>query len=131
MYRRTFVAALAGLTAAPLAAAPALAAVPSTTLQQLLDAEHAAGMPGLFAEVRDGDDTWRGASGVADISTGRPVRPWFEQRVGSITKTFVATTVLQLVGEHRIRLDTPIGRYLPDVVPGTVGQQVTVRMLLN
>jgi D-alanyl-D-alanine carboxypeptidase len=36
-----------------------------------------------------------------------------------------------LVGEHRVRLDAPIARYLPDALPGELGQQVTVRMLLN
>ncbi|WP_219463412.1 serine hydrolase domain-containing protein [Nonomuraea rhizosphaerae] len=100
-------------------------------LQELLDAEHTAGMPGLFAEVEDGNGTWRGAAGVADIGTARAVRPWFQHRVGSITKTFVATTVLQLSAEGRIRLDAPIGAYLPDLVPGGLGRQVSVRMLLN
>jgi D-alanyl-D-alanine carboxypeptidase len=52
-------------------------------------------------------------------------------RIGSITKTFVATTVLQLAGEHRIALDAPIGRYVPRLVPADLGRQVTVRMLLN
>ena len=88
-------------------------------------------MPGVFAQVRDGHRTWNLAAGVADLDTGRPVRPWFRQRVGSVTKTFVATTVLQLVGERRVRLDAPIARYLPGLVPGDLGRQVTVRMLLN
>jgi D-alanyl-D-alanine carboxypeptidase len=100
-------------------------------LQQLLDALHAAGMPGTFAQVRAGHRTWNLAAGVADVGTGRPVRPWFRHRVGSITKTFVATTVLQLTGERRVRLDAPIARYLPGVLPGELGRQVTVRMLLN
>jgi D-alanyl-D-alanine carboxypeptidase len=119
--------------AAPAAAAvgPAEATDQRARLQQLLDAEHAAGMPGVFAQVRDGRRAWNLAAGVADLDTGQPVRPWFRQRVGSITKTFVATTVLQLVGEHRVRLDAPIARYLPGLVPGTLGQQVTVQMLLN
>ncbi|MBD0675291.1 serine hydrolase [Streptomyces sp. CBMA156] len=45
-----------------------------------------AGMPGLFAEVRDGDQVWRGAAGVAgvaDIATGRPVTADMRHRVGS------------------------------------------------
>ncbi|MBT8227285.1 MAG: beta-lactamase family protein [Dactylosporangium sp.] len=128
---------LAALLVAPLVAAPAAAGTRSFPvdrggqLQRLLDAEHAAGMPGVFAEVRDGQRTWQGAAGVADIDTGRPTRPWFSHRVGSITKTFVAITVLQLVAEHRIGLDAPIGDYLPEVLPGAPGRQVTVRMLLN
>lgn len=125
------------LLAIPIAAAPAQAATrPATVehggqLQLLLDAEHAAGMPGVFAEVKIGNTTWQGAAGVADLETGRPMQPWFYHRVGSITKSFVSTTLLQLVGEHRVNLDTPIGDWLPDVVSDARGQQVTVRMLLN
>jgi D-alanyl-D-alanine carboxypeptidase len=101
-------------------------------LQEQLDAVHAAGMPGAFAEVRDGRRTWTPATGLADIATGQPVRDGMRHRVGSITKTFTATTVLQLVGEHRIALDAPIARYLPrGLVPADLARQVTVRMLLN
>ena len=57
-------------------------------LQTALDNVHRAGMPGMFAEVRDSDQVWRGAAGVADVSTGRPVTPDMRHRVGSISKTF-------------------------------------------
>ncbi|TJZ57466.1 beta-lactamase family protein [Streptomyces piniterrae] len=88
-------------------------------------------MPGVYAEVRDGDQIWRGASGVADVGTGRPVTPDMRQRVGSITKTFTAAAVMQQVEKGRIRLDAPIGDYLPRLVPGERGKKITVRMLLN
>ncbi|MFF5294721.1 serine hydrolase domain-containing protein [Paractinoplanes globisporus] len=101
-------------------------------LQEQLDAVHAAGMPGAFAEVRDGRRTWTPTTGYADIATGEPVRDGMRHRIGSITKTFVATTMLQLAGEHRVTLDAPIGRYLHrDLVPAALARQVTVRMLLN
>ncbi|MFC9245936.1 serine hydrolase domain-containing protein [Streptomyces sp. NPDC057136] len=96
-----------------------------------MDGVHRAGMPGVYAEVRDAGQVWRGASGVADVRTGRPVRPDMRQRVGSITKTFVAAAVLQQVEQGRIRLDAPIGGYLPRLVPGERGKKITVRMLLN
>ncbi|MFD9903795.1 serine hydrolase domain-containing protein [Streptomyces sp. NPDC059063] len=92
---------------------------------------HRAGMPGLFAEVRDGDQVWRGAAGVADVATGRPVTTDMRHRVGSVTKTFVAAAVLQLVENGRIGLDTPIGKYLPKLVPGERGDAITVRMLIS
>ncbi|MFF3864145.1 serine hydrolase domain-containing protein [Streptomyces sp. NPDC002209] len=92
---------------------------------------HRAGMPGLFAEVRDGDRVWRGAAGVADVATGRPVTAGMRHRVGSITKTFTAAAVLQLAEAGRIGLDTPVGRYLPELVPGARGDAITVRMLIN
>ncbi|MEU8616622.1 serine hydrolase domain-containing protein [Streptomyces sp. NPDC048623] len=114
--------------------APAPAPTPGLDpagLQSALDGLHAAGMPGAFAEVRDAGRTWRGAAGVADLETGRPVRPDLLHRVGSITKTFTSAAVLQQVEQGRIRLDAPIGDYLPDLVPGERGRTVTVRMLLN
>lgn len=90
-----------------------------------------AGMPGLFAEVRAGDDVWRGAAGVADVETGRPVTADLRHRVGSITKTFTAAAVLRQVENGELGLDTPIGHYLPRLVPGERGDAITVRMLLD
>jgi D-alanyl-D-alanine carboxypeptidase len=81
--------------------------------------------------VRAAGQVWRGASGVADVSNGRPVRPDMRQRVGSITKTFTAAAIMQQVEQGRIRLDAPIGGYLPRLVPGERGRKITVRMLLN
>ncbi|WP_405942816.1 serine hydrolase domain-containing protein [Streptomyces sp. NBC_00207] len=103
----------------------------STALDAALEAVHRAGVPGLFAELRDGDQVWRGAAGVADVATGRPVTADMRHRVGSITKTFTAAAVLQLVESGQIGLDTPIGQYLPKLVPGERGDTITVRMLIN
>ena len=118
---------------APAGAAVAVPGAPpiGAELQAKLDAVHAAGMPGAFAEVRDGRRTWTPTTGVIDIRTQRPVRDGLRHRIGSLTKTFVATTMLQLAGEGRVRLDAPVGRYLPDLVTGETGRRVTVRMLLN
>lgn len=100
-------------------------------LKAALDAVHDAGMPGIFAEVRDGDEVWRGAAGLADVSTQRPVTPDLRHRVGSITKTFTAAAVLQQVEQGAVELDAPVGRYLPRLVPGGRGDAITIRMLLN
>ncbi|WP_416972702.1 serine hydrolase domain-containing protein [Streptomyces sp. 4F14] len=100
-------------------------------LDAALDSVHRAGVPGLFAEVRDGDQVWRGAAGVADLATGRPVTPGLCHRVGSTTKTFTAAAVLRQVERGEIALDAPIGHYLPKLVPGERGDAITVRMLLN
>ncbi|MGY3338088.1 D-alanyl-D-alanine carboxypeptidase [Streptomyces filamentosus] len=125
------VAALA-LSASPLPAHAETASPPSPApLRAALEGLHEAGMPGVFAEVRDGDRTWRDAAGVADLETGRPVTPGMRHRVGSITKTFVAAAVLQQAERGRLRLDDPIGTHLPDLVPGERGRRITVRMLLD
>ncbi|GAA2586404.1 MULTISPECIES: serine hydrolase domain-containing protein [Streptomyces] len=100
-------------------------------LQAAVENVRRAGVPGVFAEVCDGDRVWRGAAGVADVDTGRPVTADMRHRVGSVTKTFTAAAVLRQVERGRIGLDTPIGAYLADLVPGARGDAVTVRMLLN
>jgi D-alanyl-D-alanine carboxypeptidase len=84
---------------------------------------------GAVAEVRDGGAVWRGSSGVAELGTSRKVPVAGRVRIGSITKTFVATVVLQLVAEKRIRLEDSVERWLPGVVPN--GANITVRQLLN
>ncbi|MFJ3160905.1 serine hydrolase domain-containing protein [Streptomyces kanasensis] len=125
--------------AAPAAPPGATAAAPATTgrgldraaLRASLEAVHEAGMYGTFSAVRDGSSQWRGAAGVADVDTRRPVRSGFRHRVGSITKSFAAVAVLQQVRAGRVDLDAPIGRYLPELVPGERGRTITVRMLLN
>ncbi|MFD7338443.1 serine hydrolase domain-containing protein [Streptomyces violascens] len=116
---------------APGAVAPASAGLDRKALGKALDAVHAAGMYGVNTEVRDGNQEWQGATGLADVGTGRPMRPQLQHRVGSVTKAFTSVAVLQQVARGRIDLDAPIGRYLPDTVPGERGRAITVRMLLN
>ncbi|WP_328601383.1 serine hydrolase domain-containing protein [Nocardia terrae] len=54
-------------------------------------------------------------------------------RIGSVTKSFVATVVLQLVGEGSVELEAPIEKYLPGVVQGNGndGNRITVHQLLQ
>ncbi|WDV56119.1 serine hydrolase [Streptomyces coeruleorubidus] len=51
-------------------------------------------------------------------------------RIGSITKVFTNTVVLQLVAEHRIDIDAPARRYVPGLMPGAY-DRVTIRQLLD
>ncbi|MFC9296366.1 serine hydrolase domain-containing protein [Streptomyces sp. NPDC057011] len=74
--------------------------------------------------------SWRGSSGVADITTGREAVEQGRFRAGSVTKTFTAAVVLQLAAEGRVDLDRPAQWYLPGTVPDAYGT-VTVRQLLN
>lgn len=120
----------AGAIPAASAAAPA-GGIDRTALDQRLDAVHDAGMYGAYASVRDGRAQWNGATGAADVETGRPTRPDLRHRVGSVTKSFTAVAVLQQDARGRLRLDRPVGDYLPALVPGERGRKITVRMLLN
>jgi D-alanyl-D-alanine carboxypeptidase len=87
------------------------------------------GVPGYVARVDDGRRTTVTAAGVADRRTGRALTGRDRFEIGSNTKTFTAVLVLQLVDRGQLKLDAPIERYLPGVVPN--GGRITVRMLLN
>jgi D-alanyl-D-alanine carboxypeptidase len=110
------------------APAPAATAAPPA-LQQALDKLVSDGIPGTIALERQGGQEWHAASGVADLTTKRPISPSDRFRIGSMTKAFVSTVVLQLAGERRLSLDDTVERWLPGVVPG--GDAITVRQLLN
>ncbi|MGK5730249.1 serine hydrolase domain-containing protein [Streptomyces sp. URMC 124] len=92
------------------------------------------GLPGAAAEVTDGRcGTWSTARGVADLGTGRPMNAQDRLRIGSASKTFTATVVVQLAAEGRIGLDAPVERYLPGLIRGNGhdGRTITVRRLLQ
>src|SRR3712207_4035782 len=69
------------------------------------------------------------ATGASQLRPRRALRSTDRFRVGSVTKTFVATVVLQLAGEARLSLDDSVERWLPGLVPG--GDRITIRQLLN
>jgi D-alanyl-D-alanine carboxypeptidase len=91
------------------------------------------GGPGALIRVSDRRGDAVLTSGVADVTSRAPMRGDSGFRIGSMTKMFVATTVLQLVGERRVVLDAPVERYLPGVVRGNGndGRVITVRQLLQ
>ncbi|MEV0645993.1 serine hydrolase domain-containing protein [Phytomonospora sp. NPDC050363] len=129
---RPFFRAGAGRHAATL---PRTAAVPGhDAVQHVLDrAVTEGGLPGVLAEIRDGNACWSGTAGVADTATGEPRGHADRFRIGSITKTFVAVVVLQLAAEHRLSLDDTVETWLPGLVTGGGhdGWRVTVRRLLD
>lgn len=89
--------------------------------QRMLEYVRDKGAPGVIALVRNGSETWRGATGLANIQAKRELKPGHRFRVASVTNTFVATVVLQLVGEGRLRLDDTIERSLPGTLPRVGG----------
>lgn len=64
--------------------------------------------------------------GVADKATGAPMRTDLNFRIGSETKTFTVTALLQLVDQKKIRLDDPIAKYVGGVPNG---DRITLREL--
>lgn len=102
---------------------------PSSRLQHVLDDLVRAGAPSALGQYRDQDGCWSCASGLTriDRQDAAPADGWF--RIGSVTKTFTATLILQLAGEGKLSLDDTIEDWLPDVVPN--GHRITLRQLLN
>ncbi|MFJ2865647.1 serine hydrolase domain-containing protein [Kitasatospora sp. NPDC087314] len=93
-------------------------------LQEIVDS----GFAGVQLRVHDEQGQWVGAAGVRKL--GEAAKPPTDGhfRIGSITKTFIATLVLQLVAEGRIGLDAPADDYLPEF---GLDRRITVRMLLQ
>ena len=91
------------------------------------------GYPGILAQISKGGKTWSYTAGVADVRTKKPMKADFRFRIGSVTKTFIATVLLQLSGENRLNLDDSIEKWLPGVIQGNGydGNQITIRQILN
>jgi Tol biopolymer transport system component/CubicO group peptidase (beta-lactamase class C family) len=136
MSRLTFTRALlmggrAGVVVAVvLAVTPAAASEPSTRAASVpppverISREIArSGARSVIVFVSAGDDEY--------VATAGSVHPAPNQRfrVGSVTKTFTATMVLQLVEEGKLRLSSTLGDLLPGVVPR--GGEITIRQLLQ
>ncbi|MFH8620226.1 serine hydrolase domain-containing protein [Streptomyces sp. NPDC017979] len=91
------------------------------------------GVPGAVAQSRDRSGSWSGTAGVGQLNTGKERKAQDRYRIGSITKTFVATVLLQLEAEGRLDLDDTVERWLPGAVRGNGhdGRHITLRQLLN
>ncbi|GLF95087.1 serine hydrolase domain-containing protein [Streptomyces yaizuensis] len=92
-----------------------------------------AGYVGIAVEVRHGDTRIHADAGEAALGTGRPTPRNAVFRAASVTKSFVATVVLQLVAEGRLSLDDTVETWLPGLVDGNGndGRLITLRHLLQ
>jgi D-alanyl-D-alanine carboxypeptidase len=103
------------------------------TLQRDADALLPQGAPGVLVGLDTPRGDLRVRSGYGNVDKRTPV-PWNARfRIGSFTKTYVATVLLQLAGEGRLSLDDTVERHLPGVVRGNGndGRRITVRQLLQ
>ncbi|MGK5676656.1 serine hydrolase domain-containing protein [Micromonospora sp. URMC 106] len=116
--------------ATPASGAPSKAAVlqDRPELQKAIQATVDAGFVGVQLRVHDERGDWVGSAGVSRL--GKAAKPPTNGRfrAGSVTKTFVATVVLQLVAEGKLRLDASAADYLPAF---GLDRRITVRMLLQ
>lgn len=115
-------------------AAPGSADAQIGRLQTLLDRlVRESEIPGAQLVITGRGRDIRLTSGVGNLVTGAPFPRTAQVRIASITKSFVASTVLRLVAENEVELDAPVQRYLPGLVhgPGGDGNLITVRNLLQ
>ena len=86
----------------------------STINQAMTDAS----IPGAIVGVWGPEGHYVRAFGVADKATRAPMKTDFYHRIGSVTKTFTVTAVLQLADQDKLSLDDPIAKYIDDVPNG-------------
>ena len=123
--KRLLVVLLVGIAAS----AGVAAAQGTTAIQDAINTLKQAGAPGVLVLVRNGSTTTVTTAGVADPEANGAVVAADRFRIGSVTKTFVATVVLQLVAEGRLSLSDPVEKRLPGLVPN--GRNITIRELLQ
>ncbi|TWV30653.1 beta-lactamase family protein [Streptomyces misionensis] len=109
-------------------AAAGLPAPDAAGLARVLGSAVAQGAPGALARIDDHGTVYTATHGFADRNTRRAMAAGDRFRVGSVTKTFSAVVLLQLVDEHKLALDAPVDRYLPGLLPD---DRITVRHLLS
>lgn len=85
-----------------------------------------ASIPGAIVGIWSPAGDYVRTFGIADKATRAPMRTDFYSRIGSVTKTFTVTAMLQLVDQGRIGLDDPIAKYIPGVPSGEL---ITLRDL--
>ncbi len=114
------------LATAPLAAQQS----PAAALEAVLGTESGRGAPGCAAAVeRDGHILAAQGFGLANRADQAPVTSATTFYAGSVTKQFVATSIVLLAEEGRLGLDDPLARYIPEVPPALRG--ITLRQLLH
>jgi CubicO group peptidase (beta-lactamase class C family) len=91
------------------------------------------GVPGAALAVQQGDAIYEAATGVVNANTGVEATTDSVFQIGSITKTFTATLLMQLVDEGRVELDAPVWSYLSEfqLADSDATLSITLRQLLT
>jgi D-alanyl-D-alanine carboxypeptidase len=118
------VVALAGPAAAVSGRSGSRAAALTAAIRGVMRQES---IPGAIVGVwRRGAAPYVRAFGVRDIATGQRMSTNLRMRIGSVSKTFTGTALLQLVDQGKISLDSPISKYIAGVPHGN---RITIREL--
>ncbi|GAB3217592.1 beta-lactamase family protein [Algoriphagus aestuariicola] len=87
---------------------------PAQNFQQILDSEISESMPGILFTIESGDEDFScsGAAGINDLSKGDSLKTDQTFRIASVTKTYVAASILRLMEKGVLKLDDPISKHL-------------------
>ena len=85
-------------------------------------------IPGVLIQVTTPAGSWSQAFGKANKSLSTRMSMDLQHRIGSVTKTFTTTLILQLAQQGKLSLDDPVSKFV-DGVPN--GEKITLRMLGN
>jgi D-alanyl-D-alanine carboxypeptidase len=123
-----------GSWAIPVGATPTTNSAVSSAFEDVLQAGIDQGLTGVTLAVdQDGEILFEGAAGLANDEKQTPLSPTDRFRIYSITKTFTAVLVLQLVDEGVLALDDTVADWLDDPVVARIPnvEQITLRQLLT
>jgi D-alanyl-D-alanine carboxypeptidase len=117
---------------------------PSDELQQLVEAEIGNDTASCILRVEAPEIglTWAGSAGTVSLTDRRPVNPTDSFRIASVTKSFTAVVVMQLVDERTVDLDEPVAPLLDPAAVDVIdrihtydghayGRDLTLRQLLR
>jgi CubicO group peptidase (beta-lactamase class C family) len=125
-YRTVAILFAVGLSGCVRPASDPAPAVPRDDVDRYVEGEiRQRGIPGVAVGViRDGEIVKLAGYGLATLDHGVAVTPTTVFSIASVDKQFTALVVMLLVEEHKVSLDEPIGRYLPEVPVSWNGVQV-------
>jgi CubicO group peptidase (beta-lactamase class C family) len=106
-----------------------LAETPAEWAEKHLHETAKPNMPGVAVLVaREGQILFQGGYGLADIEKQTPITPETKFRIGSVTKQFIAASIMKLAEQGKLAITDPLAKYFPDV-PNA--KEITLRHLLT
>ena len=104
----------------------------------VLESELGENKAGISVSIQSGDDSfsWSGAAGFADIKTEEKLKPNQTFRIASVTKTYVAASILRLMEMGILSLDDPISKHISAAHAAILSKdynldEITIRQILR